>query len=77
MSTLSWTAERARLASLSRTRDANDPDVVRARRDLRAARLEEYITRVVGEAPPLSDEQREHLARLLRPAVPTGGEHVA
>ncbi len=60
-----WTVERARLASLTRSRTADDPDLVAARRDLRAARLEDHIARVVAEAPPLTNEQRERLALLL------------
>ena len=30
--------------------------------------ISEYITRVVSEAPPLTPEQRDRLASLLRPA---------
>lgn len=30
-----------------------------------ADRLSEYVARVVGEAPPLTDEQRERIARIL------------
>jgi excisionase family DNA binding protein len=33
-----------------------------------AARLENYIEKVLSKAPPLSDEQRTRLAELLRPA---------
>lgn len=62
---MSWTAERARVASLSRSRTPDDPDLERARRDLRAARLEEYIRRTVDAAPPLSVEQKDRLAALL------------
>lgn len=58
---------RARIAALSRDRQADDPDLVGARRDLRATRLEDHVTRVLAEAPPLSDEQRERIATLLRP----------
>lgn len=42
-------------------------DIERARRDLAAAKLEEYIQRVVDAAPPLTDAQRERLALLLNP----------
>ena len=61
-----WTHHRARVAALSRDRAANDPDLLDARRNLRAARLEEYIARTVAAAPPLTDEQRSRLALLLR-----------
>lgn len=67
MATLSPVArtERARIASLSRSRDADDPELVEARRNLRAATLESHIARVLAEAPPLTDEQRVRLAGLL------------
>jgi len=65
---LSWTSERARVASLTRSRPADDPDLVAARLRLKAARVEDYIARVVSEAPPLTPEQRDRLASLLRPA---------
>lgn len=67
-----WTTERARVAALSRSRDADDPDLTDARRDLRAARLEDYIREVVDQAPPLTAAQRARLASLL-----TGGADVA
>lgn len=63
---MSWTAERARVASLSRSRTADDPQLIAARRNLRAERLADHIRRVVDEAPPLTDEQRDKLATLLR-----------
>ena len=60
-------ALRGRVASLSRSRPATDPDLVNARRDLAAAKLDAYIQKVVAEAPPLTDEQRDRIAALLRP----------
>jgi hypothetical protein len=60
-----WTHERARIASLSRSRDADDPDLIAARRNLRVERLADYITRTVESAPPLTPEQRDRLALLL------------
>lgn len=63
---MSWTAERARVASLTRSRTPDDPDLVDARRNLKAARLEAYIEKVVAEAPPLTAAQRDRLAVLLR-----------
>jgi hypothetical protein len=62
-------ARRARVASLSRSRAVDDPDYVDARRDLAAANLEQYIERVVAEAPPLTAEQRDKLAAILRGAA--------
>lgn len=46
---------------------------VEARRDLAAAKLEDYITRTVDAAPPLDDATRDRLALLLRgTAAPPG-----
>ncbi len=66
---MSWTAERARVASLSRSRTPDDPALVEARRNLRAARAEDYIKRLVEAAPPLTDQQRSRLAVLLTGAA--------
>lgn len=57
--------ERARIASLSRSRTADDPDLIEARRNLRAASLESHVLRILDEAPPLTAEQRQHIAGLL------------
>jgi hypothetical protein len=67
-----WTHHRARVAALSRDRALDDPDLLDARRDLRAARLEDYIRKLVDSAPPLSPTQRDRLALLLRTAKPEG-----
>ena len=67
-----WRSPRGRVAALSRSRAADDPDLQDARRDLRAARLADYITRTVDSAPPLTSIQRDRLALLLR-----GGSDVA
>lgn len=61
----SWTIERARVAGLSRDRAPNDPALINAKRDLRAARLEDYVARVVAEAPPLTSDQKHRIASLL------------
>lgn len=63
---MSWTAERARVASLSRSRTPDDPDLVQARERLRVARLEEHIRKLVDNAPPLDEAARARLAVLLR-----------
>lgn len=39
-----------------------------ARRDLAAAKLEQYIARVVDAAPPLTKEQQDRISALLRPS---------
>lgn len=64
---------RARAAALTRSRDESDPDLIDAKQSLRAARLEDVIRRSVDAAPPLTTEQRERLATLLRPSPTAGG----
>jgi len=61
---------RAEIARAERRakRDGDRSAVVDARREYAAAKIEDYITRVLSEAPPLDDDQRAHLATLL-----TGG----
>jgi hypothetical protein len=66
---MSWTTERARVASLCRSRTPDDPVLLGARRDLRAARAEDYIKRLVDAAPPLTPGQLDRLAVMLRGAV--------
>lgn len=63
---MSWTHERARIASLSRSRTPDDPELLEARRTLRAMRLEDHVREVVAQAPPLTPEQRDKIAALLR-----------
>lgn len=43
-----------------------DTDNSSLRRDLAAAKLEAYVSRVVSEAPPLTVEQLDRVAVLLR-----------
>lgn len=62
---MSWTTERARVASLTRSRKPDDPDLIEARRNLRALRLVEHVQKALADAPPLTNEQRETVARLL------------
>lgn len=62
----SWKAERARVAALTRSRTPDDPDLIAARRDMRALQLEEHVQRVVAEAPPLTEKQRQRIAALLQ-----------
>lgn len=50
------------------------PDQDDAARDYAATRIADYVQRIVAEAPPLTVEQRERIARLLTPA---GGGRIA
>ena len=61
---MSWTKTRSEIAHTVR-RDPN-ADTTELRRQLKAERLEDYISRVVDAAPPLSAAQRDRLALLLR-----------
>ena len=74
---MSWTHERARIASITRgiragERPADDPALAEAYRNLRELRLAEHIEKILAQAPPLTDEQRVRLAELLRPARQSG-----
>lgn len=64
-----WTGPRARVAALSRSRTDDDLDLLAARQDLKAARLANHVRDAVDSAPPLTDEQRERIAALLRPTA--------
>lgn len=66
---MSWTAERGRVAALSRSRAPDDPDLLAARSRLNEELLADRIARLVAAAPPLTDQQRYRLAGLLRPTV--------
>lgn len=61
---MSWTKTRSQIAHAKRANP--DADVTDLRRQLRAERLAEAIKKTVDEAPPLTAEQRDRLALLLR-----------
>jgi hypothetical protein len=52
---------RARLGVEVRTKGANSPEALAARRDLAAAKIEQYVTRVLAEAPPLTAAQCDRI----------------
>jgi len=56
-----------RLRVTRRHHGLDHPDTRAAERDLAAAKLAAHIARVVDAAPPLTPEQRDRLAALLRP----------
>lgn len=58
---------RSRVATAHRSGDPEQ--IAQARRDHAAATLESHISRIVGAAPPLTAEQRDRLAALLRGAA--------
>ncbi|MFC5998282.1 hypothetical protein ACFP6A_06025 [Quadrisphaera sp. GCM10027208] len=50
-----------------------DPQAIaEASRDHAAAKIETFIERTLAAAPPLTDEQRDKLALLLRAGAPPG-----
>ncbi len=61
---MSWTHTRSKIANAKRKNP--DADLTSLRQQLKAERLEDYIARTVDAAPPLSVEQRDRLALLLR-----------
>jgi hypothetical protein len=61
-----WTQARSQLALLHRNKPDDAEAIAAARQNLRVARAEDYICRLVAEAPPLSEVQRARLAALLR-----------
>ncbi len=60
----SWRTERARVANA--VRNGNPVLEAEARARLKEVRAEDYIKKLVAEAPPLSEMQRDRLALLLR-----------
>ena len=63
---MGWTKHRAEVAALSRSRSADDPDLINARRNMRAELLADHVAKVVAQAPPLSAAQRDRISVLLR-----------
>ncbi len=47
------------------TRRGDSAAAEAARRDLAAAKLEQYVARIVSEAPPLTSSQRDRIAALI------------
>lgn len=63
------TSNRARVAALSRSRSADDPEYTAARRDLAAANIKAAIHKHLAVAPPLKRSQIDELTHLLRRGV--------
>lgn len=60
---------KTKVAALSRSRPADDPELVAARRELKALTLSEHVRKTVASFPPLTTEQVDRVALLLRGAV--------
>lgn len=50
------------------SRSGDPARIIDARREHAAVKIQTAIERVLAEAPPLTDEQRDRIAALLRPA---------
>ena len=61
-----WTKARSRLGNAVQKHGKDSPQAVEARVEFRALKLEDHVRKVIAEAPPLSDEQKERIAALLR-----------
>ena len=59
-----WTKVRSDIAVTTRANP--NADTTELRRELKAERMADYIARIVDDAPPLTAEQRDRLALLLR-----------
>lgn len=65
---MGWTHTRAKIANTLQKHPS--ADVTELRRQLRAERLADYIERTVDASPPLTADQRDKLALLLRGGGP-------
>lgn len=74
--TTTWQRERARIAGMSSrpNRPPDDPELVAARRNMRALKLEADIRKVLAGEPALSQEQRNRVAAVLRGDAEVGGQ---
>lgn len=61
-----WQSHRGRAAVLVRDHGPDHPEAQAELRDMRAERLAEHVAKVVAQAPPLTDAQRERVVALLR-----------
>jgi len=59
--------KRGKLARLSRDLPPYHPDIIALRTELKLDRAQEYISKLIAETPPLTDEQRTKLVELLKP----------
>ena len=63
----------ARSALGNATRRGDDEAAKAARADLAAAKIAAYVEKALGEAPPLTDEQKDRLSSILTGALRSGG----
>ena len=68
-----WTKARSRLGNAVQKHGKHSPQAAEAGVNFRARKLEDHVRKILAEAPPLTDEQRNALAELLRPVRRGGG----
>jgi hypothetical protein len=56
---------RGRIAALTRSRTPDDPELIDARRNLRAEMLATHVQKVLAASPTLTDEHRARIADML------------
>jgi hypothetical protein len=56
----------ARYAALTRDRAPDDPVLVEARREFAFAKLSEQVAQIVSKFPPLTEEQCQKVANMLK-----------
>ena len=64
-----WERHRGRVASLTRSRTADDPELIEARAQLAAERFLLQVEDLLARSPELDDEQRARLAKILVSAL--------
>ncbi|APE15702.1 hypothetical protein BOH72_11210 [Mycobacterium sp. WY10] len=63
---MSWTKARSDLGHAAKAFGPDHPKTIEARRNFRAEKLADHVRKVVAEAPPLTQEQRDRIAAILR-----------
>ncbi len=67
---MGWRSDRARVAALTRSRPADDPELIEARRAFKKERLAEQVRRAVSEPPALTGEQLAEIGAILAGGSP-------
>ena len=69
---MSWTSERARVASLTRSRPQDDPDLLEAKSNLKVELYAEHVRKLVAAAPKLTSTQRDTIMAAFAGFTPGG-----
>jgi hypothetical protein len=60
-----WTEARSRLGNAVQKHGKDSSQAAEARVEFRALKLEDHVRKVIAEAPPISDKQRQRIAAIL------------